>query len=108
MNKERFTGIIIGFILFAVLSASVMAAASTQTVTKQITYGVNINLNGRLMQLAEDSQPFIMDGRTFLPLRAIAEAVDLSVDFDAASIWGINLRRAASYNSPGSTGACSI
>jgi len=85
MNKERIKGIAIGFILCAMLSVSVIATANTQTVTRQITYGVRVNLNGQVLQFADDNQPFVMEGRTFLPVRALADALDLPVDFDPAT-----------------------
>jgi hypothetical protein len=66
------------------LSASVVVSANT-TVTRQIAYGVRVNLNGQDMQFADDMRPFMMDGRTFLPVRAIAEAVDMPVDFDGST-----------------------
>jgi len=81
MNKERMKGILTGFILCAILSTSVLVLANT--VTREITYGVRVNLNGQLMQFDDESQPFVMDGRTFLPVRAIADALGLDVSFDA-------------------------
>lgn len=82
MNKERIKGIAIGFILCALFSASVVVFANTQTVVREITYGVRVNLNGGLLQFAEDSRPFVMDYRTFLPVRAIADELGLDVDFN--------------------------
>jgi hypothetical protein len=67
------------------LTTSVIAMANTGAVTRQITCGIRINLNGQPMQLAADSQPFVMDGRTFLPVRAISEAVGMPVDFDSGT-----------------------
>ena len=84
MSKERIKGIVIGFILCAVLSASVMAV-SAQPVTRNVTYGVRVNLHGQDLHFADDMRPFVMDGRTFLPVRAISEALGLLVDFDAAT-----------------------
>jgi hypothetical protein len=81
MNKERIKFFALGFVLCAVLSASVMAVTA-QTVTRNITYGVGVVLNGRQVAFDNDSRPFVMDGRTFLPLRTLAELLDLPVDFD--------------------------
>lgn len=81
MNKECIKGMIAGFILCIILSTSVLVLANT--VTKEITYGVRVNLNGQLMQFDSESQPFVMEGRTFLPVRAIADAMGLDVAFDA-------------------------
>ena len=82
MNKERLKGIITGMIICSVLFTSVFAFAET-SVTRQIHYGVNVALDGRPLVFDEDSRPFIMDGRTFLPIRAIADAVGMPVHFDA-------------------------
>jgi hypothetical protein len=84
MNKERIKGIVIGFILCLTLSATVLAV-SAQTVTRQVTYGVRVNLNGQLLHFADDMRPFVTDGRTFLPVRAISETLELPVDFDAST-----------------------
>jgi len=82
MNKERIKGIVVGFLLCALLSTSVMVMATPRTETRQITYGIQVNFNGQLVQFTDDNQPFVMGGRTFLPLRAIADLLDLSVGFD--------------------------
>jgi len=74
----------IGFILCAALSTSVIVIASTQTVTREITYGVGVMLNGEIVHFDEESRPFVMDNRTFLPFRALAELTGLPVDFDPA------------------------
>lgn len=84
MSKERVKGIVIGFVLCAVLSAGVIAVGA-QTVTRNITYGVGVILNGQQVRFDNDSRPFVMDGRTFLPLRTLAELLDLPVDFDPAN-----------------------
>ena len=85
MSRERLKGIVIGFIMCAVLSTSILVLGNPQTVTREITYGVSVSLNGQVMQFSEDDRPFVMAGRTFLPVRAIADAVGLAVDFDPAA-----------------------
>lgn len=42
--------------------------------------GPSIRINGRLLQT--ENQPFVHEGRTYLPLRAIAEAVGADVEWD--------------------------
>jgi hypothetical protein len=84
MSKERIKGIAIGFIICSMLSASIMVAANS-TVTRQITYGIGVMLNGERVQFDEDSKPFVMNGRTFLPLRTLAELLDIPVNFDSAT-----------------------
>jgi len=85
MNKERIKGIVVGFLLCALLSTSVMVMATPRTETRQITYGVRVNFNGQLVQFNADNQPFVMGGRTFLPLRAMADLLGLPVDFNPAT-----------------------
>ena len=104
MNKERIKGIVIGFILCAILSAGVAATANT-TVTRQITYGINVILNGQQMQFAEDSRPFVMDNRTFLPLRAMSEMLGFPVDFDPATNTAIVGNRNQGVRTPLNTAA---
>jgi hypothetical protein len=99
MNKEKFKGFTLGFIVCAMLFAGVMAV-SAQTVNRNITYGVGVILNGQQVNFDHDSRPFVMDGRTFLPLRTIAELMDLPVNFDAASNNAILGRAVARRGTP--------
>jgi len=80
-NLKIFTA---GFLTCAFLTVSALTLHA-QTVQRNITYGVRVSLNGEMMQLSEAERPFIMEGRTFLPVRAISEAVGLPVDFDSAT-----------------------
>ena len=82
--REKMKYAVMGFVICAMLSAGVMvmAANATQTVTREVTYGVRVSLNGQEIQFDQDSRPFTTGGRTFLPVRAIADAVGLAVDFD--------------------------
>jgi len=61
------------------LSTTVVFAAPA---IREIHFGINVVLNGQEVQFDEDSMPFIMDGRTFLPLGAIARLLGLPVEFD--------------------------
>ncbi|MCL2199575.1 MAG: peptidylprolyl isomerase [Defluviitaleaceae bacterium] len=81
MNKERMKGIAIGVILCAVLTATATAAIAAAQ-TREITYGVGVTLHGRTVQFDEADRPFVSDGRTFLPVRALADLLGLPVDFD--------------------------
>ncbi|MCL2224488.1 MAG: stalk domain-containing protein [Defluviitaleaceae bacterium] len=44
--------------------------------------GIRIMMNGEILEFNADSQPFVTGGRTFLPLRALAELLGLTVEFD--------------------------
>lgn len=79
--KERAKGFIVGTLVMTMLFGGVMAV-SAQTLSRNITYGVGVILNGQQVNFDHDSRPFVMDGRTFLPLRTLGELLDLPVDFD--------------------------
>jgi hypothetical protein len=83
LKKLQIKGFVTGVLVTVLLSGTLLVAA--QTVTREITYGVRVNLNGQLLQFDEDSQPFVMGGKTFLPVRALADALELPVDFDPAT-----------------------
>jgi hypothetical protein len=80
---ERLKGFVVGMLVMAILSTSVIVVA--QTVTRQISYGINVVYNGQNVQFTEDMRPFVMDGRTFLSLRAMGEMLGYPVDFDPAT-----------------------
>lgn len=61
-------------------------AASHGTLTTDITYrNIKVNLDGKALKLS--AEPFIMNsnGTTYLPLRAIAEALGLEVNWEGSS-----------------------
>jgi len=65
------------------LSGTALMAASTTM--REIVFGVRVSLDGEIIQFDDDMQPFIMDGRTFLPARVIAEIAGLHVGYDGAT-----------------------
>jgi len=81
VNKECAKGFVAGVLLMAMLSATLAFASSG--ITREIYYGISVVLNGHPVQFDEDSRPFIMEDRTFLPLRTMAELLGLPVHFDA-------------------------
>ena len=83
MRKERLKGFAAGVLLMAMLSATLVFANSG--VIRELHYGISIVFNGRAVQFDEESRPFVIDGRTFLPLRAMADLLGLPVDFDGVT-----------------------
>ena len=84
MNK-RLTlvkGIMLG-VLFSVLLAGTVVMANPET--REIFFGVSVTVNGEDVNFAQDSQPFIMGDRTFLPLAAMSQALGFEVDWDGAA-----------------------
>ena len=88
-EKLQLKGFITGVLVTLVLSGTVLVAANTQTVSRTLTYGVGVIFNGQPVQFDYDSRPFIIDGRTFLPLRAIAALMELPVAFDSEANMAI-------------------
>ena len=70
----------VGGIVTVLALTSVVAWAAPQTL--QAVFGIGVTLDGEALTFEEDSQPFVVDGRTFLPLRAMADVLGLDVDFD--------------------------
>lgn len=49
---------------------------------REIFFGVEVSFNSVIVEFDEDSQPFIMNDRVFLPMmRAIAEIAELNIAF---------------------------
>lgn len=64
-----------------VLVLAVTASAATETVQATLHYkDIKIMLDGR--EVETPYEPFIIDGTTYLPVRAVSAALGLSVDWD--------------------------
>ena len=72
-------GFVVGFVAALTLSAVVVTANPNLA---GAIFGVNISFNGQIQEFDDDSQPFMVGGRTFLPVREIAYLAGLDVDFD--------------------------
>ena len=85
--KDKLKGFIVGVIIttIALTGIAAFSEARTQTLTalfddiKVFLYGYELELTD-----ANDNpvEPFIVDGTTYLPVRAISEALGLAVDWD--------------------------
>jgi len=78
--KQTMKGFVAGFVVCALLSSTVAFAAGG--LMKETFYGINVVVDGKAMQFTDDMRPFIMDGRTFLSLRAIGEALGKTVEWN--------------------------
>lgn len=78
-NSGILKGFVMGFII--ALSLSGIVAVANPNLANAI-FGVNISFNGQIQEFDEGSQPFIVDGITFLPVRDIARLSGLDVGFD--------------------------
>jgi len=82
MRKAAIKGYIAGILTMILVSGTVLMASP---VTRDIVFGVSVAVDGNVVQFEDDMRPFIMDGRTFLPVRAIADIAGFEVDFDGAT-----------------------
>jgi len=80
--KNEIKGYIAGILTCVVLFGAVFAASSQ---VREIFFGVQVSVNGEVQSFDDDMQPFIMDGRTFLPVRTVADALGVGIDFDEAT-----------------------
>jgi len=92
MNRMKKTSLIIVasvFILTVAISATAYAATS-YTKTATLTYsGISVVLDGKQLSLTDATgktvEPFVIDGTTYLPVRAISQALDLDVQWNGDS-----------------------
>lgn len=84
-RKQHFKRAISILCLAAVTAGVTLAASWRETIT--VDYGVGIQVNGAPF-IPTDANgvqvaPFIYNGTTFVPLRAVSQALDCTVDFNA-------------------------
>ena len=79
--KQRIQGVIIGVLVTSLLFGGVTVFANVTRII-HATYGVSVVVNGVQQHFAEDSMPFVADGRTFLPVRGIADALGVDVTWN--------------------------
>ena len=83
MKKRKF--ILSILILFIFSTTTILASNYSETIVRNF-HGIRIKLNGKEI-IPKDAngnlvEPFTIDGTTYLPVRAIAEALDLEVEWD--------------------------
>jgi len=85
MHKNHLKSFIAGALVMLLITATITLAASGTGLMREIHHGISVMLNGQPAEFPEDSLPFVMNDRTYLPLRAMADMLDLPVDFDPAT-----------------------
>lgn len=89
--KNQFKGFISGMLVTLLLVGSIgTAAATVGTKTAQLNYNnIKVTLDGVNVNLVDGggnpAEPFIIDGTTYLPIRAISNAFGLDVSWDGAT-----------------------
>ena len=91
MNKHSLRNYLCGFFTALLLIALVVPGFAEST-SKQIMAnynGIKICINGEQISLTDvygnEVQPFVSDGTTYLPVRAVAAAVGYDVAYDAST-----------------------
>ena len=72
-------GIVVGVLVTVLLTGTIVMA---NPVTRELVFGISVTVNGEEVSFAEDSLPFVIDGRTFLPVAAMAEVFNFEVNWD--------------------------
>ena len=89
--KNQFKGFVSGILVTLLLVGCIgTAAATVGSKTAQLQYNdIHVTLDGTQVNLADangnPAEPFIIDGTTYLPVRAISGALGLEVSWDAAT-----------------------
>jgi len=85
-RAKELKGFILGLIVATVLTGTFVLA---NTEMRELIFGVGVSLDGQVIDFEDDMRPFVIQfpdgGRTFLPVRAIADLVGLDIDFNAAT-----------------------
>lgn len=87
--KKRLQGLIVGILLsFIVINTAVYAATGESTV-KIVYNNIKVHVDGKEIVPKDGEgkvvEPFIMDGTTYLPIRAVANAFGKDVIWDGAT-----------------------
>ena len=82
-NKERAKGFIAGVILTILFSSTIAVFANSSVAMEAFFIVNNLVVNGERLELSEEERPFVSEGRAFLPVRAISEALGHPVTWDS-------------------------
>lgn len=91
MKKSRNTrSFLCGMLAATLLSGLVGTAMAANLVNKELYYNdIKVRLNGKTLNPTDANgnkvEPFVIDGTTYLPIRAVGEALGLNVSWDGAT-----------------------
>jgi len=84
--KKRLQGLVCGIVIGAMLASGVGFAKQIKETAELVYNNIKITLNGEEVEPKDVNgntvEPFIIDGTTYLPVRAIAGALGIDVDWD--------------------------
>jgi len=85
--KKRWIVLLATVMLFA-FTAGVVAGPAVETITASLANDIKFTLNGEAWTPMDNGQamaPIIYNGRTYLPVRAVGEALGIKVNWDDAT-----------------------
>lgn len=89
INKDNLKGFAIGAVCAAIVCTSSVFAQSMQKTFTAYFDNIKVMVNGEEKNLKDtngsDIEPFIVDGTTYLPVRAISELLGMPVNWDGNS-----------------------
>lgn len=96
-------------LIFALLltfsATSTVLAAGARTKTATLSYNnIKVTLDGKQIELSDANEPFVIDGTTYLPVRAIANALGLEVGWDSKTSTVVLTSNSAGTTPSASTG----
>lgn len=84
--KEKLKGLVAGMLIGATITGGVVSAIDTTTLYDVITNGIKIVVDGKKLDPTDANgnrvEPIIYNGTTYLPVRAVANAVGKAVYWD--------------------------
>lgn len=84
--KKRLQGLVAGVLVGVMLTSGVVYAKQISETAELFYNNIKIVMNGKEIQPKDANgtyvEPFIINGTTYLPVRGIASALDLNVEWD--------------------------
>ncbi|UUZ81144.1 copper amine oxidase N-terminal domain-containing protein [Paenibacillus sp. P26] len=89
MLSKKLVASIAGLSLLVGVSTGVYAGANLQEIKAYLNGDLKVRVNGTVAQLNDEQGsailPITYDGTTYLPVRAVANALNVAVDYDSAN-----------------------
>ena len=86
MLKDKLKGTLIGVVIGATLTGGIVTAVGTTTLYNVVTQGIKIVVDGKKLNPTDANgktvEPMIYNGTTYLPVRAVADALGKAVYWD--------------------------
>jgi len=86
LKRLQIKGFVAGILVTVLLSGALLVVANQGGVMRELFYGVSIVVDGRPFHTDGADRPFILDGRTFLPVRVVSEALNVPVNWDGTTM----------------------